>query len=140
MHHGYVGLGKRESKTSTKWSARNPPPSLGSHDWLLLARFPCCFRILEFSDIEGDVAALELYYICCTSFPGLLKLCSIKGVVESQLVQRDWILEFLPKRERPDQPGEGSVHTKETMTWNNRRNVVFPQTSNVMFKVYSSLK
>ena len=35
-HHGYVGLGKRECGTSTKWSARNSPPSLGSHECHLL--------------------------------------------------------------------------------------------------------
>ena len=33
------GPRERESKTSTKWSARNPPPSLGSRDWQLLATF-----------------------------------------------------------------------------------------------------
>ena len=56
MHHGYVGLGKRESKTSTKWSARNPPPSLGSGDLQLLANLRCCFHILGFSGMEREVA------------------------------------------------------------------------------------
>ena len=66
MHHDYVGLGKRESKTSTKWSARNPPPSLGSCDWQLSASFRCCFHILEFSGMEREVALVLILKICRT--------------------------------------------------------------------------
>ena len=65
MHHDYVGLGKRESKTSTKWSARNPPPSLGSRDRQPLTSFPSCFHVLEFSGMEREVASLMILKICC---------------------------------------------------------------------------
>ena len=45
-HHGYLGLGKRESGTSTKWSALDSPPSLGSHDWHHLAIYPYWIFVL----------------------------------------------------------------------------------------------
>ena len=45
-HHGYLGLGKRESGTSTKWSALDSPPSLGSNDWHHLAIYPYWIFVL----------------------------------------------------------------------------------------------
>ena len=45
-HHSYVGLRKRESGTSTKWSALDSPPSLGSHDWHHLAIYPYSIFVL----------------------------------------------------------------------------------------------
>ena len=78
MHHSYVGLRKRESKTSTKWSARNPPPSLGSRDWQLLANLRYCFRILEFSGMEREVTVLlntkDLPYVAFAFLLALIKL------------------------------------------------------------------
>ena len=45
-HHGYLGLGKPESGTSTKWSALDSPPSLGSNDWHHLAIYPYWIFVL----------------------------------------------------------------------------------------------
>ena len=45
-HHRYLGLGKRERGTSTKWSALDSPPSLGSHDWHNLAIYPYWIFVL----------------------------------------------------------------------------------------------
>ena len=45
-HHSYVGLGKWECGTSTKWSMRNSPPSLGSHECHLLGIFPYSIFVL----------------------------------------------------------------------------------------------
>ena len=45
-HHGYVGLGKRESGTSTERSALDSPPSLRSRDWHHLANYPYWIFVL----------------------------------------------------------------------------------------------
>ena len=69
--HDYVGLGKCESDTSTKWSALDSPPSLGSRGWHHLAIYPYSIFVLwnrMWREVLLSYSQLiNIYLWCCAS-------------------------------------------------------------------------